>query len=146
ATMMQPVGGMDAIARAFARAVGPVITLNAEVTQIRRQGDGARVVWRHRAQRTEHVETADHVICTLPLSVLRGIPSSFSNGVAAAIRAPGYVSAVKVAFEAQRRFWELDDGIYGGISWTSRDVTQVWYSPVGIHAQKGIVVGAYIWT
>jgi monoamine oxidase len=146
ATMMQPVGGMDAIARAFARAVGPVITLNAEVTQIRRQGDGARVVWRHRAQRTEHVETADHVICTLPLSVLRAIPSDFSNGVAAAIGAPGYVSAVKVAFEAQRRFWELDHGIYGGISWTSRDVTQVWYPPVGIHAQKGIVVGAYIWT
>ena len=36
--------------------------------------------------------------------------------------------------------------IYGGISWTTRDVTQIWYPSAGIHQQKGVLVGAYIWT
>jgi len=78
--------------------------------------------------------------------VLRTIANDFAQPVQQAIGAAGYVSAVKVAFEAQRRFWELDHQIYGGITWTSRDVTQIWYPPTAIHGQKGIVVGAYIWT
>lgn len=146
ATMIQPVGGMDAIARAFARAVGPVVTLNAEVRQIRRAGEGVRIVWRDRARGTEHAETADFAICTLPLTVLRAIPAAFSPAVRAAVAAPDYNRAVKVAFEARRRFWELDHGIYGGITWTSRDITQIWYPSAALHAAKGVVVGAYIWT
>jgi monoamine oxidase len=55
------------------------------------------------------------------------------------------VPAGKVAFEAQRRFWEEDENIYGGISWTTRDITQVWYPSAGLHRAKGILVGAYIW-
>jgi monoamine oxidase len=58
----------------------------------------------------------------------------------------GFVPAAKVAFQAERRFWELDKQIYGGISWTSRDSTQIWYPSQGIHQPKGILVGAYIWT
>ena len=54
--------------------------------------------------------------------------------------------AVKVAFQAERRFWELDEAIYGGISWTTRDITQIWYPSAGIHQRKGILVGAYIWS
>jgi monoamine oxidase len=42
------------------------------------------------------------------------------------------------------RFWE-EAGIYGGISWTSRDSTQVWYPSSGFHAPRGVLVGAYIW-
>jgi monoamine oxidase len=44
------------------------------------------------------------------------------------------------------RFWELDHQIYGGISWTSRDATQIWYPSGGLHEPKGILVGAYIWS
>jgi monoamine oxidase len=77
---------------------------------------------------------------------LRGIPADFRPDLRAAIAAPGYVPAVKVAFQAQRRFWELDDAIYGGISWTTRDITQIWYPSAGIHQRKGILVGAYIWS
>ena len=146
ATMMQPVGGMDAIARAFTRAIGPIVTYNAEVKEIRRSGESARVVWRDKSKGAESVETADFVICTLPFPVLRTIAADFSQAVTAAMAAPDYVSAVKVAFEAQRRFWELDHAIYGGITWTSRDVTQMWYPPSNIHGQKGIIVGAYIWS
>ena len=51
-----------------------------------------------------------------------------------------------MAFQAERRFWELDHQIYGGMSWTSRDSTQVWYPSAGLHRRKGILVGAYIWS
>jgi monoamine oxidase len=51
-----------------------------------------------------------------------------------------------VAFQASRRFWELDHQIYGGISWTSRDSTQIWYPSGGLQQAKGILVGAYIWS
>ncbi len=49
ATMLQPVGGMDAIARALARALGDTIQYQAEVVKLRRAGAGARIVWRDRS-------------------------------------------------------------------------------------------------
>ena len=54
-------------------------------------------------------------------------------------------NAVKIGFQARRRFWEEDHGIYGGISWTDQDITQVWYPPYGYQRAKGIIMGAYIW-
>jgi monoamine oxidase len=53
---------------------------------------------------------------------------------------------VKIAFEANRRFWEEDDQIYGGISWTEKDITQVWYPSSGFHGKRGVLIGAYIWS
>jgi monoamine oxidase len=148
ATMMQPVGGMDSIPRAFARALGALVTTSAEVTQIRRAGEKARVVWRDRRRARDNAIDADYVICTFPLPVLQRLDADFSPPVKAAIDAGAalYVPAVKIAFQADRRWWETDYNIYGGISWTSRDITQMWYPSAGIHSDKGVVVGAYIWT
>ena len=148
ATMLQPVGGMDAIARAFARALGTTIRYQAEVVGIRRVGDRARVSWRDRKQGSPHALDADFVICTIPLPVLRGIESDFPDPVKRAIEtgALAYIPAVKVAFQANRRWWETDQQIYGGISWTSRDITQMWYPSAGLNGDKGILLGAYIWT
>jgi monoamine oxidase len=55
-----------------------------------------------------------------------------------------YWPAVKVAFEAPRRWWEIDQQLYGGISWTDRDITQIWYPSHGFHGKKGVLLGAYI--
>ncbi|MBN9523959.1 FAD-dependent oxidoreductase, partial [bacterium] len=54
---------------------------------------------------------AEHVICTLPFSVLRSIPADFAPSTRAAIAALSYVPAGKAAFQATRRFWEEDEGI-----------------------------------
>src|SRR5215468_4933845 len=43
-TMLQPVGGMDAIAWSFARALGDTLRLGEEVVQLERTEDGARVI------------------------------------------------------------------------------------------------------
>jgi monoamine oxidase len=81
-----------------------------------------------------------------PLPVLADIPTDFSPEVRAAIAAPGYAKVVKIAFQANRRFWEEDDQIYGGISWTEQDVTQIWYPSTGFQSRKGVLLGAYIWS
>lgn len=148
ATMLQPVGGMDAIPLAFARALGPTIRYHAEVVRLRRAGDAASVTWRDRQTGRESTLEADHVICTIPLPALKDLDTDFAEPVKRAIEtgAALYVPAVKVAFQSPRRWWETDHALYGGISWTSRDITQMWYPSHGFHGAKGIVVGAYIWT
>ena len=145
-TMMQPVGGMGRIGQAFHRRLSRRIRLGAQVTEIRRSGTGARIVWKDIRTGAHRAQEAATVVITIPLSVLRGIPADFSPAIQAAIAAPGYVPAGKVAFQAERRFWELDQQIYGGISWTSRAITQVWYPTAGLQQRKGILVGGYIWS
>ena len=138
-TLFQPVGGMDAIAKAFEQRVGPLIRYDSIVEEIRKTPAGVRV-----AAGGEAVD-ADFAICTIPATVLKDIPNDFSPETRTVIESITFVPAVKIAFQTRRRFWEEDDAIYGGISWTDQDITQIWYPPYGYHRDKGVLVGAYIW-
>ena len=144
ATMLQPVGGMDQIAKAFEQQVGSLIEYSAVVQQIRKTPEGVRVVYTD-ANGSEQALDAAFAICTLPLKVLAGLETDFSPPFQNAIAACDYNNAVKVAFQCERRFWEEDYQIYGGISWTDQAITQLWYPAGGFHNQKGVIVGAYIW-
>jgi monoamine oxidase len=148
AAMFQPVGGMDRIVKAFARRIDNVITYNAAVTRIARAGEsGARVVYQDRGGAERSLE-APFVLIALPLPALRRLQADFSPAYAAAIAAGAgdYMPSGKIAFYTGRRFWEEDDQIYGGISWTTQDITQVWYPSTNFHGADGILLGAYIWT
>ncbi len=147
ATMLQPVGGMDQIAQAFEREVGDLIEYGAEVSEIRKTPEGVRIVYKNSVSGEEKALEADYAICTFPLPVLALVDADFSPEVKAAIEVgkDSYANAVKVAFQADRRFWEEDYNIYGGISWTEKDITQIWYPSTGFQGDKGILVGAYIW-
>jgi monoamine oxidase len=129
ATMLQPVGGMDQIVKGFERQVGNLITYSAEVSEIRKTGEGVRIVYIDKTSGSQEALDANYVICTFPLSVLNDVDADFSPAFKEAIAtgAASYVKAMKIGFQADRRFWEEDYGIYGGISWTERDVTQIWY-------------------
>ena len=144
-TMLQPVGGMGRIGEAFGRKLWGRITFGAVVTALRRTPDGVRVEWRDAAGAAKSAE-APLAAITLPLTVLREVPADFAPPIRVAIAAPSYVPAGKLAFQAERRFWELDHAIYGGISWTSRDITQIWYPTAGLQQKKGILLGAYVWS
>jgi len=124
-----------------------MIRHNEEVVKIERVGDGARVISLDRTSGRRSALEADFVICTLPLSVFPLVPTKISQAVTYAIGVGAnlYFPAVKVAFEAPRRWWEIDQQLYGGISWTGRDITQIWYPSHGFHGEKGVLVGAYIW-
>ena len=143
-TLLQPVGGMDAIVRAFEERVGHLVLHKRVVEQIRRHGEGVRIVYRAPGGE-ERAAIADYAICTIPAPVLKDIPSDFSSGTLAALASFDFVEAVKIAFQARRRFWEDDSAIYGGISWTDSDITQLWYPCNGYHRPKGVLMGAYIW-
>ena len=148
ATMLQPVGGMDRIAAAVARRLGDVVTYGAEVTRVARTGESsAVVVYKDRSGAEKSIE-APFVLITLPLPALRRLDVDFSPPyrTAAAAGAGDYVPAVKAAFYCGRRFWEEDERIYGGISWTTQDITQIWYPSTNFHGRDGILLGAYVWT
>ena len=83
-------------------------------------------------------------MCTIPSSVLKDIPNDFSVSHQQEINDFQYSSAGKLAFQS-RRFWEQDHNIYGGISWTNQDITQIWYPSNALGTTNGIIVGAYIW-
>ena len=146
ATMLQPVGGMGRIGEAFGRALPGVITYQAVVTRLRRTEAGARIEWKHAGTGAEHSIDAPFVAVTIPFPALGDIDTDFAPATRAAMASVDYIPAGKVAFQASRRFWELDQQIYGGISWTSRDATQIWYPSDGLQKTKGILVGAYIWS
>jgi monoamine oxidase len=144
ATMLQPVGGMDRIARALYDQVKPLVRLNTPVTAIRRTGGRVRIEHGSSKQMTE----ADYCVCTLPIPILQRIPSDFSPAKKAAIAdTPPNLHSVKLAFEAPR-FWEADDDIYGGLAWTDRLNENIIYPSERYGAEKGVIVGAYCagWT
>src|SRR5258707_1993746 len=116
ATMFQPVGGMDRIPMAFAEKLGPVVRLNSEVTAIKRRNNGVTIAYTDKESGQRKAVEATYCIATIPLKVLEPIDNDFSSPYRAAMRGIEYGDAVKIAWQS-RRFWEIDDEIYGGISW-----------------------------
>ena len=141
ATMLQPVGGMDKIPQAFEQRVGSNIIFQAVVSQIRKTSSGVRVSYQDQAG-IEIVVEADYCLCTIPASVLKDIANDFSTAHQAEIDNFSYSRAGKLAFQSDR-FWETSHNIYGGISWTDQDITQIWYPSGALGSAQGIVVGAY---
>ncbi len=140
--MLQPAGGMDRIARAFESQVVDDIVFEATVTEIRKTAGGTRVLYEDLSGAPSAIE-ADYCIVTIPAPVLAGIANDFSAAHQAEIAGFQYSSAVRVAFQAPR-FWEREHNIYGGITWTDQDITQIWYPNHGFQRETGIIVGAYI--
>ena len=144
APMFQPVGGMDRIAHALYEQVRGAVRLGRPVTEIRRRGNGVRIV--HGAGRDRQALDADYCVCTLPLPLLRRVENDFSPAKRGAIRGVDYLPSVKVAFESPR-FWE-EEGIYGGLGWTDQPNENLIYPSGDWHADKGVLVAAYVagWT
>ena len=143
-TMFQPVGGMDMIAKAFAREVGPLIRYDARVTAIRQSERGVTVAYEDtRSGKMTRVE-ADWCIAAIPLSILGQIELEVSAPMAAAIAAVPYVPAVKIGLEMKRRFWEEDEAIYGGITTTDLPIRNIGYPCTG-YGGKGpaVLLGTY---
>jgi monoamine oxidase len=145
-TMFQPVGGMDMIGKAFAREVGDVIRYNAQVTRIQQGDHGVTVTYTDlKAPATPQQVKADWCVCTIPLSILSQLPLDVGGRMKAAIDAVPYSSSVKIGLQFKRRFWEEDEAIYGGISYTDLPIRQIAYPNTGFNsAGKGVLLGAYL--
>ena len=140
-TMLQPVDGMDCIAQAIYGQVKGDVRLGMPVTAIRRDGQRVRI------ETAGGAVTADYCVCTLPAIPLSRIPSDFPAAKKSALQNVPYLRSVKVAFESPR-FWESDDGIYGGVGWTDRPNENVLYPSNDFGAARGVLIAAYAagWT
>jgi monoamine oxidase len=145
--LFQPVGGMGRIGEAFGRELGPLIRYNAKVTDIHQDDHGVTVSYEDtQAPGSKLNARADWCVCTIPLSILSQIPMNVGTPMATAIGAVPYASAIKVGLQFKRRFWEEDDHIYGGITYTDLPITNIGYPSTGYHSSgKGVLLGAYIW-
>lgn len=119
--MYEIVGGMDQLPRAFADRLRSKPRLGCEVIEIRQdlRRQTVEAIYRTSDGRRE-VAGGDYLICTIPFSILDRVKvtPAFSPAKRRAIRVLHYDSATKVLIDTAKRFWEADDGIYGGGSIT----------------------------
>src|SRR5271163_2717188 len=146
-TMMQPVGGMGRIGEAFARQIPDRIRYRAKVVAIRQDETGVAVTFEDLNAGGAVQETkADWCVCALPLTILSQLPVDVSAPMRAAIDAVPYASAVKFGLQFSRRFWEEDEHIFGGISYTDLPIRQISYPSTNFNAGgKGVLLGGYTW-
>jgi monoamine oxidase len=145
--MFQPVGGMDMIGQAFERELGRLITYRARVTTIRQDEQGVTVTWESTdSPGTTQTTAAQYCICTIPFSILGQIDHNFSGPVSAAINAMYYEGSVKTGLEMKRRFWEQDEAIFGGISYTDLPISLIAYPSTGFFTDgPAVLLGGYTW-
>jgi len=138
--MLQVTGGMD---RLPAARLGNRIVYRAAVREIRQSERGVWVIYTD-AKGQAHRVDADYCVSTIPLPVLRGIEKDLSPAVQSAIAASVYDSAGRIGLQFRRRFWEQDDQIYGGRSWTDQEIGQILYPSHGFGSSKGVLVGYFL--
>ncbi|HSE13939.1 MAG TPA: flavin monoamine oxidase family protein [Rudaea sp.] len=146
-SMVQPVGGMDRIAMALYHDVAPLVQLDAKVTAIEQDERGVSVAYvdarRGGPVRQAH---ADWCLCTIPLSILAEIPVKVGEPMLAAIQSAPYEASVKFGLQFKRRFWEEDERIYGGITYTDLPIQMIGYPVAGMNqGGKGVLLGGYVW-
>ncbi len=143
-TMFQPVGGMGMIGKGFAKQVASLITQNAKVTKIMQDKAGVTVTYNDTTTGTVTEAKADYCVCTIPLGVLNQIPNNLRGEKKSAIAAVPYSNSVKIGLQMGRRFWEEDDYIYGGHSFTSQDISLVSYPNYKYFTDgPGVLLGAF---
>jgi monoamine oxidase len=141
--MFQVVGGMDRLPAALAARLGNRIVYRAAVRELRQSERGVWVVYADANGRVRRVD-ADYCVSTIPLPVLVGLQKDLSQPVQSAISAASYDGAGKIGLQFRRRFWEEDDEIHGGRSWTDQEIGQLIYPSHGFQGRKGILVGYYM--
>lgn len=146
-TLLQPVGGMGRIGEAFGKELGSTIRYHAKVTAIEQDGHGVTVRYEDtRTPGTVHTAKADWCVCTIPLSILGQLPVQVGQPMREAIAAVPYASAVKVGLQFKRRFWEEDEHILGGITYTDLPISNIGYPCCDYQSRKnGVLLGGYIW-
>lgn len=166
ATMFQPRGGMDKLVTVFTdRLAAGVLQRNCTVVEIRNESDGVEVgymqtepgslpVFENPQETLPHrfgfdhlgerrVIKADFCITTIPYAGYKYIRTNFSTAKNRAIeKGQQYENSVKTGWQS-RRWWEEDLEIYGGVSYTTRDIEQIWYPSDGFFSRQGIIVTSY---
>lgn len=88
-------------------------------------------------------DTADFCFSSMAPNLLARLPSSLDADFRHWLSAVDQTPAIKVGWQAKSRFWQQENHIYGGISWTSDIIGQIWYPSDDFNAHTGVLTGAY---
>jgi monoamine oxidase len=138
-------GGNDLLPRAFLPQLQDCIAYGWRMTALEWSANDKRVTVRSHQGASV---SGDATIIAIPFSSLRFVRTDplFAPARRRAIRELHYDAASKVLLEFNRRFWELDDGIYGGGSVTDQANRYVYYPSHGLASDKGgVVLASYSW-
>jgi monoamine oxidase len=144
-TIFQPVGGMDMTPKAIGTTLTDITHLNAKVTAIHQDDKGVTVTYVDRQTgKSQRQVKADWCVCTLPLTILAQIDVQVSPAMQQSISAISYASGVKTGLQFKRRFWEEDEDIYGGITFTDLPIHMISYPSTSFNkAGKGVLLGTF---
>lgn len=156
-TSFQPVGGMDMFVKALAvevQKLGGTIILNAPVTKISRIDTTYEV--NYESGDNINSKVAHKCFSNMPIPLLQ---DKITKGL---FKNPDFEKAlgivfdhkdflrptVKVGWQSKRKYWQdpADKNtvpIFGGISWTSHPMVQMWYPSNDYHQNLGVLTGAY---
>ena len=144
-SLFEPVGGMDMVAKGFEKKVGKFIRYRSHVSKIAQNDKGVTVTYKDLDTGKEHQATAEWCVCTIPLSILSQLEVQVSKEMKEAIDAVPYETGFKAGLQFKRRFWEEDERIFGGVTFTSTPLRNISYPMQGINkGGKGVLLGAYM--
>jgi monoamine oxidase len=149
-SLMEPVGGMDNFFKAFLRqpltrqngTIDGLVRYGAKATAIEVKSDKVSVLFDDNGNQRTLI--ADYCISTVPMPIFKNMKTNLSAPFMDSAKKLKVFAAGKVGWQADR-FWETKDQIYGGISWTTDVITQVWYPSSGYLSGKGVLTGAYMY-
>ena len=142
-TMFQPVGGMDQLPAGFMRNLKLTIRMQHVVEKISQTPDSVTVSYVDGKGQRGSV-TADYCVCTIPLSVLRGIDLQVSDKFKEAIGGVSYALVCKIGLQMKTRFWEEKHHIYGGHIYVDDPMIQTISLPsTNWLGEKGVLLGFY---
>ncbi|HZI85071.1 MAG TPA: FAD-dependent oxidoreductase [Casimicrobiaceae bacterium] len=148
------VDGTDTLASAFAKNLRSKPRLGCAVVRITQDPSRRRAAAIYRERGQERRVEGDFLLCTLPCPVLTRIAfePGLSGPKARAIRQLNYDSSTKVLAIARWRFWEIDDGIFGGGTFTDLPIATAYYPSDNalsknprVSAGPGVLLASYSW-
>ena len=144
--MVEIQGGADRLPYAFWPELKGEIRFGAKMIAIDQSPDDVTVHYQTPAGRFQ--ARGDYAIITIPFPVLRHIEAlkPFSRAKMRAIRQLHYDASAKILFQCRRRFWEEDDGIYGGGTLTDLPVRNIYYPDHGRETGRGVILASYTWS
>jgi monoamine oxidase len=144
--MVQIDGGMDRLPNALAAGLGDRIRMNTKMIAIDQTPDQVIVHCQTPAGRVQ--VTADYAIIAVPFPVLRHVEAlkPFSRPKQRAIRQLHYDASAKIFIQCSRRFWEEDEGIFGGGTITDLAVRNIYYPEHGRETGRGVLLASYTWS
>ena len=144
APMFQPIGGMDQIAKGFERAMGPKrITCNAEIQSVHQGDIGVKITYLDTKTGKKVETSADYVVVAMPLNLVVNLDINVSSELMEAMKGVNYSNSAKVGLAMKRRFWEEDEGIFGGHLYSNLPIGEFSYPSYDYFTKKGVLLGLY---